>query len=41
MPEHCDHVGKAFLPVGVDVKSGIIQETRAGAQADPAVAHVV
>ena len=40
MPEQFDHLGEALLAMGIDVEAGIIEEARARAHADAAVAHV-
>ena len=40
MPEHVDQRRQALFAIGVDIEAGIIEEARAGAQADAAVAHV-
>jgi len=36
MPEHLDERRKALVAIGLDVEAGIVEEARAGTQADPA-----
>src|SRR6516165_5844906 len=41
MPEHIDQFRQALFAVSVDIELGIVEETYARAQPDPAIAHVV